>query len=144
MVQQEKGAASRWTKLLMTKVSPDSEDDTQGILEDPPFSATEKADDVVYLLEPSNSFTSSPSCLIVFVGGAGLGQFPQIAYSEFLTRLSDKLNAAVMVAPYTVGFDHFELAKTTGDRLRRAMIYCQDDPKRQYPATLPTFALSHR
>ena len=77
------------------------------------------------------------------MGGAGLGQFPHIAYSDFLKRLSDKLNAAIITAPYTVGLDHFELAKQTGDRLRRAIIYCQDDPKRKYPDSLPIFALSH-
>lgn len=138
--QQQAPGQSRWTKLVLPK---DENDTGEEVMEDPTFSPSLKDEDVVYLLEPSNTFSSTPSCLIVFVGGAGLGQFPQIAYSEFLTRLSDKLNAAILAAPYTVGLDHFELAKQTGDRLRRAILFCQDDPKRQYPGNLPTFALSH-
>ena len=143
--QQQAPGQSRWTKLVLPKEEGDDEDNnTENVREDPPLQQTSQdQDDFVYLLEPSNSYSSAPSCLIVFVGGAGLGQFPNVAYSEFLTRLSDKLNAAVLTVPYAVGLDHFELAKQTGDRLRRAILFCQDDPKRQYPSSLPTFALSH-
>lgn len=140
--QQRAGGKSRWTKLMLPPEG-GGDRNTENVLEDPPLDRTRKQDDYVYLLEPSNAYSSTPSCIILFVGGAGLGQFPHIAYSEFLQRLSDKLNASILAAPYTVGLDHFELAKQTGDRLRRAIIYCQDDPKRQYPDSLPTFALSH-
>jgi len=82
--------------------------------------------------------------MIVFTGGAGLGQFPHIAYNELLTRISDRLNAVCISAPYQVaGLDHFTMAKTTGEQLRRALVFCQDDPARQYPENLPTYALSH-
>jgi len=142
--QQKSPEKSRWTKLVLPSEE-DIDDDTKNIREDPPLGQTrqQSEDDFVYLLEPSNAYSSAPSCMIVFVGGAGLGQFPNVAYSEFLLRLSDRLNAAILTVPYTVGLDHFELAKQTGDRLRRAILYCQDDPKRQYPESLPTFALSH-
>jgi hypothetical protein len=100
----------------------------------------ETQQDFVYLLEPPSSM---PSTVIVFLGGAGLGQFPQVAYSECLTRLSDKLNAVVLTAPYQVGLDHFAIAKSTGELLRRAVKHCQDDPARQYPDTLPRYALAH-
>ena len=141
--QQRSPEKSRWTKLVLPKEE-NSDDSTENIMEDPPLknNMPQSEEDVVYLLEP-NKLGSSPSCLIVFVGGAGLGQFPNIAYSDFLKRLSDKLNAAILTAPYAVGLDHFELAKQTGDKLRRAILYCQDDPKRQYPESLPCFALSH-
>lgn len=138
-IQQRKaGGRSRWTKLVLPKDPTDTD-----IIEDPTSTLLQKEDDFVYLLEPSSSYSSVPSCVICFVGGAGLGQFPQIAYNEFLMRLSNKLNAAILAAPYTVGLDHFELAKQTGDRLRRAILFCQDDPRRQYPVSLPTFAVSH-
>ena len=95
--------------------------------------------DFVYLLEPPSR--SIPSCLITFTGGAGLGTYPHIAYNEFLTRLSDSLNAAVLTAPYEVGLDHFELAKTTGDHTRRAIVQCQDTLG--YSDTIPVYVLSH-
>ena len=99
------------------------------------------SDEFVYLLEPPNN--SIPSCLIVFTGGAGLGTYPQIAYNEFLLRLSDRLNAAIITAPYQVGLDHFALARETGELTRRAIIHCQDDTSRLYPANLPSYSLSH-
>jgi hypothetical protein len=81
--------------------------------------------------------------VIVFTGGAGLGAYPQIAYNELLLRISNRLNAAIITAPYNVGLDHFQLAKTSGELSRRAIIHCQDDPNRLYPSTLPVFSLSH-
>jgi hypothetical protein len=77
-------------------------------------------EDIVYLLDPPNP-SIAPSCLLVFVGGAGLGTYPQVAYNELLLRLSDRLNAAVLATPYTVGLDHFVLAQETGERITRAM-----------------------
>lgn len=132
--QQAQGPKSRWTKLLLPT------DTTEPMSEESPGSTT-PSDDFVYLLEPPSS--TIPSCLICFLGGAGLGQFPHIAYSEFLMRLSTKLNAAILAAPYQVGLDHFSIAKQAGERLRRAVLYCEDDPKRQYPSTLPTYCLGH-
>mmetsp|Transcript_20066 Transcript_20066/g.29775 ORF Transcript_20066/g.29775 Transcript_20066/m.29775 type:complete len:413 (-) Transcript_20066:30-1268(-) len=113
---------SRWTKVE--------------IKEDDDLSSSSK---FCYVLEPPNA--SIPSCCICFLGGAGLGQFPHVAYNELLTRLSDRLNAAVLTAPYSVGLNHWELAKSTGEILRKAQLQCEEE--RQYPNTLPTYGLSH-
>lgn len=74
---------------------------------------------------------------------SGLGTFPQLAYNEFLTRLSDRLNAAIITAPYQVGLDHFALSKRTGDLIRRAILHCEEDPARLYSPQLPTYCLAH-
>lgn len=117
-IQQQAKAASRWKTVPLS---------------------TEGNDDFVYLLEPP--YNSIPSCIIMFIGGAGLGTYPHIAYNEFLLRLSNRLNAAVITTPYQVGLDHLELAKTTGDRLRRAIVYCED--KYGFSDQVPVFSLSH-
>jgi len=93
---------------------------------------------LVYLLEPS---VGTPSITLLFVGGAGLGQFPHIAYNELLKRISTKCNAAVIAVPYEVGLDHFELAKVTGEKIRKALIHCEDT--RSYSSNMPKFMLSH-
>jgi hypothetical protein len=134
--QRAQGPKSRWTKLVLPK------DDGQAYEEAPSTTiAQQQQQDFVYLLEPPTS--TIPSCLIVFLGGAGLGQFPHIAYNEFLLRLSTKLNASILTAPYQVGLDHFNIAKQAGERLRKAVLFCEDDPKRLYPSTLPTYCLGH-
>ena len=135
-IQQKSHPRSRWTTLILPK-----DDEGKKSFEAPPFSPVSVGQDFCYLLEPPNN--SVPSCLIVFTGGAGLGTYPQIAYNEFLVRLSNRLNAAVITAPYQVGLDHFTLAKNTGDITRRAILHCQDDPTRQYSLNIPTFSLSH-
>ena len=136
--QRSSKTKSRWSKLVLPKENAYDSDD--GVSEES-FMSDDFNSDYVWLLEPPSA--SIPSCILVFTGGAGLGQFPHIAYSQLLTRLSDRLNAAVLAAPYPVGLDHFALAKQTGGHLRRALLYCEDDPSRQYPSTLPVYALSH-
>ena len=96
-------------------------------------------EEFVYLLEPSPP--STPSCVILFTGGAGLGTYPHIAYSELLKRVSARLNAAVIAAPYDLGIDHFEIAKKNGESLRKAIIKLEDE--RGYASSLPKFFLSH-
>jgi Protein of unknown function (DUF1350) len=134
-IQQKAQPQSRWTKLVLPA------DDATASSEQAPEISIPAQEDFVYLLEPPNNLL--PSCLVVFTGGAGLGSYPQIAYNEFLLRLSNRLNAAIITAPYQVGLDHFALAKKTGELTRRAMIHCQDDTSRLYPANLPTYSLSH-
>lgn len=95
----------------------------------------------VHVLEPPGQ--TRPSCLIVFIGGAGLGQFPHISYNELLVRVSDRLNAAVVVAPYSVGLDHFVLSKQVGELARKTVLQLEDDPKYDFPASLPTYCLTH-
>jgi hypothetical protein len=120
------GGQAGWTKLVL-----DSEDDNTSV------EGEQQQKEFVYLLEPS----TSPSSLILFLGGAGLGQYPHIAYNEFLSRLSQQLNAAVITAPYAVGLDHFELSKKSGENLRRAVIQCEENGG--YSPFLPKFYLGH-
>lgn len=133
---QQKGKKSRWSKLILPK------DPDQDVVEQSPSASfSTSLEDFVWILEPPSN--TIPSCVIVFTGGAGLGQFPHIAYNELLSRISDRLNAVCIAAPYQVGLDHFGLAKQTGERIRRALVYCEDDPSRQYPPNLPTYCLAH-
>jgi Protein of unknown function (DUF1350) len=111
-----------------------------------------------YLLEPRNL----PSCVIVFLGGAGLGQFPQVAYDALLGELSNRLNAAILTTPYSVGLDHWALSQSSGDRLRRGLLHLADtrveyqnlvvddrdegqssSPNRKDARRLPTYLLTH-
>jgi hypothetical protein len=78
---------------------------------------------------------------VVFFGGAGLGQFPHIAYNELLLRVSNRLNAAVLAAPYSIALDHFDIAKRTGELARKALAQCED--QFQYPRTLPVYCVAH-
>lgn len=134
--QKSISGASRWKTLRMdvetSKETPSS--DPLGAL-----FADSTSKDKVYLLEPPNG--SIPSCIIIFIGGAGLGTYPQIAYNELLVRLSNRLNAAVLAVPYTIALDHFALAKETGERALQAVSYCQDTF--QYSEKLPVYSLSH-
>ena len=137
--QASKTGASRWKTLRMdvdgdSSSGPTSSSDPLGAL-----FADSTSKDKVYLLEPP--YGSIPSCIILFVGGAGLGTYPQIAYNELLLRLSNRLNAAVLAVPYSIALDHFALAKETGERALQAVTYCQD--KFQYPEGLPVYSLSH-
>jgi len=118
------GGQAGWTKLLLESDGDSS--DSLGV----------SNQEFVYLLEPP----SSPSSVILFLGGAGLGQYPHIAYNEFLSRISQKLNAAIITAPYAVGLDHFELSKKSGENLRRAVIQCEENG---YSQLLPKFYLGH-
>lgn len=141
--QQSKRSKSRWSKLILPK------DPNEQVVEESAANPTTasgassmmSSQEFVWILEPPSN--SIPSCIIVFTGGAGLGQFPHIAYNELLSRISDRLNAVCIAAPYQVGLDHFGLAKQTGEKIRRALVYCEDDPSRQYPPNLPTYCLAH-
>jgi Protein of unknown function (DUF1350) len=131
---QRRGPKSRWTKILLDV---DADDNADTSADEPQSVLKQGQQDFVYLLEP----TSLPSCVIVFLGGAGLGQFPHIAYNELLLRVSDRLNAAVVAAPYTVGLDHFSIAKQAGEKLRKGLVACQDD--KQYSQNLPIYCFGH-
>lgn len=95
--------------------------------------------EIVYLLEPASG--ANPSCLIFFLGGAVLGQFPHISYSAFLSRLASKMNGAVIAIPYEVGLDHFNIAKKAVERMKGAVIECED--KRGYSESIPKYAIGH-
>ena len=94
--------------------------------------------EIVYLLEPTSGV---PSCVIFFLGGAVLGQFPHISYSTFLQKLSVKMNASVIAIPYEVGLDHFSIAQRCVKRMKNSIIECEDT--RGYPNQLPKYAVGH-
>lgn len=122
------GEGNTWRRMDLVK---DSSDESKS-----------SSNEFVYVLEPS----TTPSCLIVFTGGAVLGQFPHIAYSEFLKVIASRLNASIIAAPYQVGLDHFALAKQTGELLRKAIIQCEDATVpgyQDYRTDLPKFFLGH-
>ncbi|KAL7542015.1 hypothetical protein ACHAXR_011435 [Thalassiosira sp. AJA248-18] len=99
----------------------------------------ESSPEIVYLLEPTSG--AAPSCVIFFLGGAGLGQFPHISYGEFLQRLAVKMNASVVAIPYEVGLDHFSIAQGAVNRMKKAVIECEDS--RGYPSSIPKYAIGH-
>jgi hypothetical protein len=143
--QAGKGSRSRWSKLILPQ-DKDAEPEEIGAAQEAVSSFQkggnpDKPEDYVWVLDPPGS--SIPSCILVFTGGAALGQFPQVAYNELLLRVSDKLNALVIAAPYTVNLDHFALAKQTGERLRRALLYLEDDQNRPYSKLPPVYSLGH-
>eukprot|EP00578_Thalassiosira_sp_NH16_P006362 CAMPEP_0181122518 /NCGR_PEP_ID=MMETSP1071-20121207/25360_1 /TAXON_ID=35127 /ORGANISM="Thalassiosira sp., Strain NH16" /LENGTH=440 /DNA_ID=CAMNT_0023207501 /DNA_START=39 /DNA_END=1361 /DNA_ORIENTATION=+ len=104
-------------------------------LEDEDSSAPE----IAYLLEPPSG--AVPSCVIFFLGGAALGQFPHISYSAFLRRVASRTNAAVVAVPYEVGLDHLGIARRAMETVRKSVIECEDS--RGYPPSLPKYALGH-
>lgn len=99
----------------------------------------ETSPEIVYLLEPASG--AVPSCVVFFLGGAVLGQFPHISYSSFLERLADRTNAAIVAIPYEVGLDHFGIAQGAVRRMKGAVIECEDS--RGYPMSLPKYAIGH-
>lgn len=121
------GGSAGWTKLVLQNDEVDSEKNE----------ISNDDDQFVYLLEPC----ATPSSVILFLGGAGLGQFPHIAYSQLLSKISQTLNASIIAAPYAVGLDHFELSKSTSELLRRAVVQCEE--LGSYSPTLPKFYLAH-
>ena len=141
--QAGKGSGSRWSKLILPN-DQDEKPEEIGAAQEALYSfqsGAQEVNDYVWVLDPPRN--SIPSCILVFTGGAALGQFPQVAYNELLLRVSDKLNALVIAAPYSVDLDHFKLAKQTGERLRRALLYLEDDPNRSYSMLPPVYSLGH-
>jgi len=115
-----------WTKLTLDPITK-----ANGL------SDVDKVDEFVYLYEPS----PKPSMIIMFLGGAGLGQFPHITYSEMLSRIAHRLNAAIITAPYEIGLDHYDISKNTGVSMQRAILKCQESSR--YSSTIPKFFLGH-
>lgn len=130
--QNKKGPnrMGQWKKLTITN---DDDDSTA--------SSSNTEDEFVYLLPPPT--TPTPSMLLLFVGGAGLGQYPHIAYSSFLQRVSEKTNAAVLAVPYQVSLDHFALAQQTTTTLQKALLQCEEEYGWDNMANIPKYALAH-
>ena len=120
------------------------ESDTAGTTAAPPA----REEEYVWMLEPPNQ--SIPSCVIVLLGGAGLGQYPQVVYNALLSHLAVHLNAVCLTVPYEVGLDHFTLSKRTGELIRRALLLlnpedAEDDDEEHTGPTRkkPVFLLAH-
>jgi len=99
----------------------------------------ETSPEIVYLLEPTSS--GVPSCVMFFLGGAVLGQFPHISYSTFLQRVAAKMNGSVIAIPYEVGLDHFSIAKRAVSRIKKAVIELEDS--RGYPPEIRKYVIGH-
>ncbi len=134
---------SGWSKLTLDPVAsaPNDSKSGKGQGEGQGVGEDERSEEFVFLYEPST--TSPPSYVILFLGGAALGQFPHITYSEMLTRISHKLNAAILTAPYQTGLDHYELSKETGVLLHRALAQCREKEPERYTVSTPKFLLGH-
>jgi hypothetical protein len=137
---------NRWKKLDLRTPIEKAEDKESGYSTTTDFSSLLQATQpqAAYLLEPPNG--STPTSLILFLGGAVLGTYPQVAYNEFLHRLSSKTNAAVLAIPYNVGLDHLEIAKHSEKMFSKAMEHIETKYKPEWKNALeviPQYALGH-
>mmetsp|Transcript_20906 Transcript_20906/g.60882 ORF Transcript_20906/g.60882 Transcript_20906/m.60882 type:complete len:468 (-) Transcript_20906:954-2357(-) len=140
-LQRKTNPYGDWQKLVVGELPP-KEPSSSPSLEDlfaPPQRDGKPREQFVYLLEPEPPAT--PSCVLLFLGGAGLGQYPHIAYSELLKRVARRLNAAVIAAPYELGTNHFDIAKNACEAHQKAIITLEDE--RGYRPSLPKFLLAH-
>lgn len=77
-----------------------------------------------------------PLGVIEFIGGAGLGTFPTIAYHHFLTTLWEH-GYTVIAVPYPLGFKHQAIAESLKDErdIIRSTL--------NYPKTIPQIWVAH-
>lgn len=122
--RKNKRDSDRWEKLEI--VSSDGNDETL-------------TQDVYLLRQPENFLV--PTSVVFFIGGAALGQYPHIAYSAMLTKLSNSVGCAVLAAPYATGLNHFEIAKETGELFRKGLRKCECDLG--WKEELPLYTVAH-
>ena len=122
--RKNKRDSDRWEKLEI--VSSDGNDETF-------------TQDVYLLRQPENFL--APTSVVFFLGGAALGQYPHIAYSAMLTKLSNSVGCAVLAAPYATGLNHFEIAKETGELFRKGLRKCECDLG--WKEDLPLYTVAH-
>ena len=145
-VSSQKSNKNRWEKIILDNFGDEGEEERN---DGSTYSKSEEQ--VVYLLTPPNN--STPSSIVLFLGGAVLGSYPHIAYSELLHRLSDKTNAAVLSVPYAVGINHFDISKLCEKIFQKSIrymdekIYPQSSSKNSNNFSiidsLPVYALGH-
>lgn len=146
MTSPNKRKENRWEKIILdnNSFSDDRKEYEDPFSTSPEWNSQEQA---VYLLKPPNS--STPKSIILFLGGAVLGSYPHIAYSELLHRISDKTNAAVLAVPYPLGLNHFELSKSCEKLFQKAITYMDEKIYPQPSSTngtidsLPVYVLGH-
>jgi len=104
-------------------------------------------DDIAYVLRQEQTSSSAPpSCVVLFVGGAGLGQFPQVSYDQMLRRVHHQLggSAAIVSVPYTASLDHLSLSRTVSDALRRGLLSLDGiDGDDTFDGLPPVYLLGH-
>lgn len=122
-----------WSKLILFPSTENASTTTSN------GSSPSPKEEYVYMYEPQSK--SPPSMVILFLGGAGIGQFPHITYSKFLSQISNRLNAIIITAPYKISLDHYDLAKETGVKLHRALSQCQQVGR--IPSGVPKYFLGH-
>ncbi|CAJ1363879.1 unnamed protein product [Effrenium voratum] len=74
------------------------------------------------VLMPENSI---PWGVTHFIGGAVLGQFPELCYSSLLQPFVDKTGMAVICTPYELGRDHMGLAELVSANFAEALQLAQ-------------------
>jgi hypothetical protein len=101
--------------------------------------------DFVYLLHHPQ-----PNIIILFTGGALLGQYPHVTYGFFLENLSRCLNATIIASSYMVSMDHWALAQKNLESFQQALVRYENevvlnnsDPNGSLLQGVPIFMISH-
>ena len=84
---------------------------------------------------------ATPWATVHFVGGAGFGSAPQLAYDELLATISRRCGVAVVAAPFDVALDHAALASGVEGRFDRGRQWCEETLG--LAATAPAYQLGH-
>lgn len=96
-------------------------------------------EDGVVVYEPSDFRT--PWAVVHFVGGAGLGTYPDVAYGALLSRLCDAMGVGCLATPFELTLDHATAANSVDVDFRRALkAVCRE---RAWPTDLQVFGLGH-
>ncbi len=61
-----------------------------------------------------------------FLGGAALGQYPQVCYDAFLSAVSEHTGVTIIATPYELGTKHGEMAKKARRAFERAKRVVQE------------------
>lgn len=136
---------NRWEKIALDNFTDDATEDMEYSSSIPGVNSVEQ---VVYILRPPED--STPQSIILFLGGAVLGSYPHIAYSELLHRISSKTNSSVIAVPYPIGLNHFDIAKSCEKQFQKAITYMEENMYIPQPpstksiiSSLPIYVLGH-
>lgn len=141
----KKRKENRWEKITLESFTDDATEDQESSSSSPGVNNVEQ---VVYILRPPDD--SAPQSIILFLGGAVLGSYPHIAYSELLHRISSKTNSSVIAVPYTIGLNHFDISKSCEILFQKAIAYMEENMYTPQPpsnksiiSSLPIYVLGH-
>jgi len=81
-------------------------------------------DQTAYVYEPKSRSTTWG--FVHFLGGAVLGQFPQVCYDEFLSSVSESTGVTVVATPYELGTKHGKMAKKCKRAFEKARAAVQE------------------